>query len=93
VRIILPSAHTLRLHLNEAHSKQSITLGSIDNFVFVIGMQLVLWDIGARRKITGIYGGDYEECCLLGYKNAVHTSQETHCTSATEPSPLMLSNF
>jgi hypothetical protein len=31
-----------------------------------------------------------EECRLLGYKNAVLTSQETHCLSATEPSRLML---
>jgi hypothetical protein len=23
-------------------------------------------------------GGDYEECRLLGYKNPVRTSQETH---------------
>jgi hypothetical protein len=41
-------------------------------------------------KIWGFHGGDYEECRLLGYKNAVHTSQETHYVSATEPSRLML---
>jgi hypothetical protein len=34
--------------------------------------------------------GDYEECRLLGNKNPVHTSQETHYVSATEPSRLML---
>jgi hypothetical protein len=28
----------------------------------------------------------YEECRLLGYKNPVRTSQETHYVSATEPS-------
>jgi hypothetical protein len=41
-------------------------------------------------KILDFYGGDYEECCLLGYKNAVRTSQETHYVSATEPRQLML---
>jgi hypothetical protein len=35
-------------------------------------------------------GGDYEECRLLGYKNPVRTSQETHYVSATESSQLML---
>jgi hypothetical protein len=34
--------------------------------------------------------GDYEECRLLGYKNPVRTSQETHYVSITEPSQLML---
>jgi hypothetical protein len=33
-------------------------------------------------KIWGFYGGDYEEC-LLGYRNPVRTSQETHYFSAT----------
>jgi hypothetical protein len=41
-------------------------------------------------KIWGFHGGDYEECCLLGYKNPVRTSQETHYVSATESSQLML---
>jgi hypothetical protein len=41
-------------------------------------------------KISGYHGGDYEECPLLGYKNPVRTSQETHSFSATEPSRLML---
>jgi hypothetical protein len=41
-------------------------------------------------KIWGFHGDDYEECCLLGYKNPVHTSQETHYVFATEPSRLML---
>jgi hypothetical protein len=36
------------------------------------------------------HGGDYEECRLLGYKNPVRTSQETHYFSATESSQLML---
>jgi hypothetical protein len=40
--------------------------------------------------IWGFYGGDYVECCLLGYKNPVRTSQDTHYISATEPSQLIL---
>jgi hypothetical protein len=42
------------------------------------------------RKIWGFHGNDYEECRLLGYKNPVRTSQETHYVSATESSQLML---
>jgi hypothetical protein len=34
--------------------------------------------------------GTREECGLLGYRNPVRTSQETHYVSATEPSQLML---
>jgi hypothetical protein len=41
-------------------------------------------------KIWGFYGGDYEECPLLGYKNPVPTSQETHYVCATESSRLIL---
>jgi hypothetical protein len=41
-------------------------------------------------KIRGVHGSDYEECFLLGYENPVHTPQETHYVSATEPSWLML---
>jgi hypothetical protein len=41
-------------------------------------------------KIWGFHGGDYEEYRLLGYKNPVRTSQETHYVSTTEFSQLML---
>jgi hypothetical protein len=41
-------------------------------------------------KIWGFHGSDYEESHLLGYKNPVCTSQETHYVSATESSRLML---
>jgi hypothetical protein len=41
-------------------------------------------------KIWGYHRGDYEEFCLLGYKNQVCTSQETYYVSATEPNGLML---
>jgi hypothetical protein len=40
--------------------------------------------------ITGFHSGHYEEWRLLGYKNPVRTSQETHYVSATETSQLML---
>jgi hypothetical protein len=40
--------------------------------------------------IQGFHGGDYEEWRLLGYKNPVRTSHETHYVSAIEPSRLML---
>jgi hypothetical protein len=43
-----------------------------------------------RRKIWGFHGGDYEGGRLLGYKNPVCTSQETHYVFAAEPSRLML---
>jgi hypothetical protein len=39
--------------------------------------------------VCGFHGGDNEECRLLGYRNPVRTSQETHYVSATEPSQLM----
>jgi hypothetical protein len=41
-------------------------------------------------NIWRFHGIDYEECCLLGYKIPVRTSQETHYVSTTEPSQLML---
>jgi hypothetical protein len=41
-------------------------------------------------KISSFQGGDYEECDILGYKNPVRTSQETHYVSATETNRLML---
>jgi hypothetical protein len=41
-------------------------------------------------KLLGLHGGDYEECRVLGYKNPVRTSQETHYVSITELSQLML---
>jgi hypothetical protein len=43
-------------------------------------------------KIWGFYGGDYEECRLLGYKNAVRTSLETHYISSTECKPVNAMN-
>jgi hypothetical protein len=45
---------------------------------------------GNLSEIWGFHGGDYEECRLLGYKNPVRTSQETHYISAKQPNQLML---
>jgi hypothetical protein len=44
-------------------------------------------------KIWGVHGGDYEECRLMGYKNQVHTSQETHYVSATDRGRLIFCNI
>jgi hypothetical protein len=44
-------------------------------------------------KIWGFHGGDYEECRLLGYKNPVRTSQETHYASVIMSSRLILCNI
>jgi hypothetical protein len=41
-------------------------------------------------KIWGSRGGDYEECRLLGHRNPIRTSHETHYVSATDSSRLML---
>jgi hypothetical protein len=41
-------------------------------------------------KILCFRGGDYEEFCLVGYKNPVRTSQGTHYVFATETSRLMV---
>jgi hypothetical protein len=46
-----------------------------------------------KCKVRGFHGSNYEECRLLGYKNPVLASQETHYVSTTEPSPLMLCNI
>jgi hypothetical protein len=44
-------------------------------------------------KIWYFYGGDYEECRLLGYKTPFRTSQETHYVFAAKTSRLILSNI
>jgi hypothetical protein len=48
------------------------------------------WSAAGRYKAWDLHGGDYEECRLLGYKNPVPPSQETHYVSTTESSQLML---
>jgi hypothetical protein len=49
---------------------------------FVCGRNLLLFHGRTTKK--------FEECRLLGYKNTVRTSQETHYVSITESSRLML---
>jgi hypothetical protein len=41
-------------------------------------------------EILGFHVGDYEDCHILGYKEPVPISQETHYVSARGPSRLML---
>jgi hypothetical protein len=41
-------------------------------------------------QIWSVRGGDHEDCLLLGYKNPIRTSQETHYVCTTELSLLML---
>jgi hypothetical protein len=48
------------------------------------------WELIWTWKTWGFHGGDYKECRLLGYKNPVRTSQETHYFYVTESSQLML---
>jgi hypothetical protein len=56
---------------------------------------LLLVSFSLDQLVSLVYSGSlwiwhyFEECCLLGYKNSVCTSQETHITT-TEPSRLML---
>jgi hypothetical protein len=57
----------------------------------IIKKEFCSWLYEIRKKlkmytIWGFYGSDYEECRLLGYKNPVRTSQETHYVSAKVPS-------
>jgi hypothetical protein len=44
-------------------------------------------------KISGFHAGYYEECRLLGYKNPVRTSQETHYVFATSTNRLIICNI
>jgi hypothetical protein len=54
-------------------------------------VEIIFFDgLNTEHNRFGFHGGDYEECRLLGYKNPVRTSQETHYVSATEFSQLML---
>jgi hypothetical protein len=47
-------------------------------------------NILTRWWVWGFHGGDYEEWCLLRYKNPVRTSQGTNHVCLTERSRLML---
>jgi hypothetical protein len=53
-----------------------------------IGLLLCsFWILEGRKRADDVFD---KECRLLGYKNRVCTSQETHYVSTTEPSRLML---
>jgi hypothetical protein len=51
---------------------------------------LLLWSEGVCSQGYSLNFLPFEECRLLGYKNPVRTSQETHYISVTELSRLML---
>jgi hypothetical protein len=81
------------VHLTDRHSTTLVSpcphycaaFSSSPYLLFTVFCKQVL-----HRKIWRFHGGDYEECRLLGYKNPVLTSQETHYVSTTELSRLML---
>jgi hypothetical protein len=50
-------------------------------------------EFGRVARQTCLTDANIEECRLLGYRNPVCTSQETHYFSATETSWLMLCNI
>jgi hypothetical protein len=56
----------------------------VTNWLAKLNLQCKVWDFD---------GGDYEECRLLGYKNPVRTSQETHYVNAADSSQLILCNI
>jgi hypothetical protein len=43
--------------------------------------------------MSGVHGGNLEECRLLAYINQFSTSQEAHYISVTDPRWLMLLKF
>jgi hypothetical protein len=57
----------------------------------------VLFFVETECNISGLYSKNTlninEECRLLGYKNPVRASQETHDFSAAQPRRLMLYNI
>jgi hypothetical protein len=55
----------------------------------LVAVQITSEKLSVPCKIWGFRSCDCEEC-LLGYKNPVRTSQETHYISTTEPDRLML---
>jgi hypothetical protein len=96
--VITSASYNFHEHMFSRHSIIR-TFINFDNGPFLIGhkqeeLTVILYTDNSKSprqyRILGIEGGDYEECRLLGYKNPVRTSQETHYVSATEPSRLML---
>jgi hypothetical protein len=76
-------------HTQHRSSSEACAVGNLVAIVTVDSVPLQAKDI----QHWGFHGGDYEECRLLGYKNPVRTSQETHYVSTTELSWLMLSKI
>jgi hypothetical protein len=55
---------------------------------FKISLQLnKVW---SSCKVSSFHGSDYGECSVLGYKNPVRISEETHYVPTGEPRRLML---
>jgi hypothetical protein len=69
----------IRIIRNRCSSKNM--LSQLVNYMYIFLLPCKIW---------GFCGDDYEEFRLLGYKNPVRTSQETHYVSTTELSRLML---
>jgi hypothetical protein len=59
---------------------------------YLLGSYVAISKERIQCKIS-CHGRNYEECRLLGCRNPVRTSQETHYVSATESSPLMQCNI
>jgi hypothetical protein len=98
IRLILTSLW-LRTELCECESlfRQRPYLPRTDCMPEFVDAGLTVLEINIKTeiflrqcKIWGVHGSDYELFRLLGYKNQVRTSQETHYFSATESSQLML---
>jgi hypothetical protein len=73
----------LKLPLGGLHVKHTEQRG------IWVPTQHLLWDQGKPQKTLIELASEYEECRLLGYKNPVRTSQETHYVCAKESSQLM----
>jgi hypothetical protein len=81
-------------HIHKILSLKYILYNTSTKYASVLSSHLSLWtEVNTAFKFRNKklrVTSDYEECRLLGYKNQVRTSQETHYVSATETSQLML---
>jgi hypothetical protein len=73
---------TLIHHLQACCSSQFRRITS--NVIHFRNATLLYSQLNWLCKVWGSSSGDYEECRLLGYKDPVRTSQETHYVSARE---------
>jgi hypothetical protein len=81
----LTDLHSLKNTHTHTHTSELSWRGSRCNFITT----QIKRRIQTGCKIWGFHSDDYEEC-LLGYKNPVRTSQQTHYVSAIESSRLIL---